>query len=347
MTPMTYQPLAYDLNPRPFPQLVSIVIAAFNEEETIPALRAAVTAFSNALPAAVEIVIVNDGSVDGTFQLLAAWARADYRIKVVNLARNFGHQAAATAGLDCASGDAVVLMDADLQDPPDVINAMIAEYCRGYDVVYGRRVSRLGETAFKRLTAWTFYRVMRLLTRADLPVDTGDFRLISKQCLEQLSRMRETHRFLRGMVAWVGFPQTAVPYERQPRAAGTTKYPLLAMLRFAWTAAVSFSPAPLRLSFAFGVLLALIGTTQAVNAVVRTALGLYTVPGWTSLMVVVWLVGGAILISIGVVGEYVARIFEEVKGRPLYIVGSSINLPQAREDRDENRPRSSAAVHVH
>jgi dolichol-phosphate mannosyltransferase len=279
----------------------------------------------NSLAATVELILVNDGSSDRSVEILLEWVEDDERVTLLNLARNFGHQAAVTAGLDHATGDAVIIMDADLQDPPEVVHDMLVEYCRGYDVVYGKRVARMGESRFKRWSAWAFYRVMRVLIDRALPADAGDFRLVSRRCLNAVTAMRETHRFLRGMISWVGFPQTAVTYVREPRAAGTTKYPIWKMLKFAWTAAISFSPLPLRLSFALGMLLALVGITQAVNAVIRTALGLYTVPGWTSLMVVVCLIGSAILISIGVLGEYVGRIFEESKGRPIYIVADTVN----------------------
>ena len=297
----------------------------YNEAEVLPLLRERLYAFQNSLGATAELILVNDGSSDRTVDVLLDWVEADGRVTLLNLARNFGHQAAVTAGLDHATGDAIVILDADLQDPPEVIHDMLLEYCRGYDVVYGKRIARRGESRFKRWTAWAFYRVMRWIIHSGLPADVGDFRLISRRCLNAVASMRETHRFLRGMISWVGFPQTSVSYARESRAAGTTKYPLWKMLRFAWTAAISFSPLPLRLSFGLGVLLALVGVTQAINAIVRTALGLYTVPGWTSLMVVVCLIGSAILISIGVLGEYVGRIFEESKGRPLYVVAESVN----------------------
>jgi polyisoprenyl-phosphate glycosyltransferase len=313
------------LQPRGYPGLLSIVIPIYNEEQSLPFLRERLTGFADDLPCTVEIVLVNDGSSDGSIDLLVAWAQADNRVKVFNLARNFGHQMAATAGLDQATGHAVVLIDADLQDPPEVILDMLEQYRQGYDVVYGRRISRAGETRFKRASAWFFYRIMRLLVHSDLPADVGDFRLVSRRCLNAVCSMRETHRFLRGMMAWVGFPQTAVPYARDRRVAGTTAYPLRKMLWLAWTAAVSFSPAPLRASFVFGFLIAAIGMLQAVNAVIRSLLGLYVVPGWSSLIIVTCLIGGAILISIGVLGEYIGRIFEAAKERPLYVISSSIN----------------------
>ncbi len=319
------------LVPRAYPALLSIVIPVWNEQEAIVFLKMALTRFINELPCSVEVVLVNDGSSDLTLDSLLDWADADNRIRVVNLARHFGHQPAVTAGLDHCGGDAVVLMDADLQDPPQVIHDMLVQYCRGYDVVYGRRVGRQGDTRFKRATAWLFYRLMRALIYSDLPADAGDFRLISRRCLEAVSAMRETHRFLRGMVAWVGFAQTGVPYIRQPRVKGETKYPLLKMIRFAWTAAISFSPTPLRVSFALGVMLGLVGISQGIKAVVWNMLGKFTVPGWTSLMVVICLIGSAILISIGILGEYIGRIFEEIKGRPLYIVASATNVPAAKQ----------------
>lgn len=301
----------------------------YDEEPVLPLVREEITRFLNEMPCPAEVILVNDGSRDRSVELLFEWASEDSRIKVMNLARNFGHQAAATAGLDSATGDAVVLMDADLQDPPSVILQMLAEYCQGYDVVYGRRTSRKGETWFKRLTAWLFYRLMSRLIHRDLPTDVGDFRLMSRRCLDALKMMRETHRFLRGMVAWVGFPQTAVSYVREARAGGTTKYSLWKMLRFAWNATLSFSPMPLQVSFVGGLFLAAAGLAYGTYAVVRTLLGLYTVPGWTSLIVITCLTSGAILISIGILGEYIGRIFDESKGRPLYIVATTANFDEA------------------
>ena len=318
------QPTAYHpLTPRADPRLLSVVVPVYNESAVLPLFRRELSAFLDAQGGRAEVVLVNDGSGDDSLRHLLAWAEQDGRARVVGLARNFGHQAAVTAGLDAARGDAVVVMDADLQDPPAVIGAMLREYRAGYDVVYGQRASRSGETPFKRATAWAFYRLMRRFVHAGLPPDAGDFRLISRPCLDAVRGMRETHRFLRGMVAWVGFPQTAVRFERPPRAAGTTKYPLRRMAHFAWTAALSFSPAPLRVSFGLAVLVSAVGMGEGAYAVVRKLAGLPVEPGWTSLLIVVCLIGAAILLSIGVVGEYVARIFEEVKGRPLYVVSVS------------------------
>ncbi len=300
----------------------------FNEEEALPLLRREAEIFSGQAQAPTEWVLVNDGSSDRSLDALLQWARDDARVKVLHLSRNFGHQLAATAGLDHATGDAIVLIDADLQDPLAVIHAMIARFCDGYDVVYGQREARAGESAFKRFSAWLFYRLMKLLVYPDLPVDTGDFRLLSRKCLDDLRTMRETHRFLRGMVAWSGYPQIAVKFARAPRAGGTTKYPLRKMLSFAWTAATSFSTLPLKLSWMFGCLVGLFGVEEGVRALLAAILGWYAVPGWTSLMVVTSFVGSVLLMSIGVLGQYVGKIYEQSKGRPLYLIARTFNMEE-------------------
>jgi len=331
------------LSPRERPSRLSLVIPIYNEEVVIAALREAVQSFGRTLPGEIELILVNDGSSDQTLALLAEWAACDARVKVLHLSRNFGHQIAATAGLDHASGDAVVLIDADLQDPLPVIHQMIERYCEGYDVVYGQRVSRAGESTYKRFTAWMFYRLMRRLVYRDLPPDVGDFRLISRPCLDAVKQMRETHRFLRGMVAWVGFPQAAVAYHRQARVAGSTKYPLRKMLAFSWVAATSFSTMPLRLSMIMGAIVGLLGLEEGIRALLAYLLGWYTVPGWTSLTVVVSLIGSAMLMSIGILGEYVAKIYEQSKERPLYIVARTFGTFQDVPAREE---RSDAASHL-
>jgi dolichol-phosphate mannosyltransferase len=316
----------HPLIPQPMPSLLSIVIPAYNEEDVVPLLRRRLAPFLSLLPCPVEVVLVNDGSRDRTLDLFLDWGNEDARIRVIGLARNFGHQAAITAGLDAATGDAIVIMDADLQDPPEIIFDMLREYTRGYDVVFAQRVSRTGESLFKRLTAWGFYRFMRAFIHKDLPADSGDFRLISRRCLEALKSMRETHRFLRGMVAWVGFPQTAVQFERGPRVAGTTKYSVAGMIRFACTAAVSFSPAPLRVILTSGMFVAIFGLIDGLYCIARAETGHHPWIGSTSVISVLCLVGGGILMSIGILGEYIGRIFEEVKGRPLYIVSLKQNF---------------------
>jgi dolichol-phosphate mannosyltransferase len=305
----------------------------YNEEEIFALLRPRLTEFLDNLPYACEVIAVNDGSSDRTIEMLVDWCKADPRFKVLNLSRNFGHQYASTAGVDHASGDAIVLIDSDLQDPLEVIHQMVEQYRNGYDVVCGQRIARSGEGIFKKFTAWFFYRMMRIFFLKSLPSDVGDFRLMSRRCVESLRGMRELHRFLRGMVAWVGYPQICVCYQRQPRGAGSTKYPVRKMIRLAWTAAISFSALPLRLSFMGAGTMTMLALEEAVRAVIAYHLG-KTVPGWTSLMVVLCLNSAALMIAIGILGEYVGRIYEEGKARPLYVVADTWNLtePASREE---------------
>src|ERR1035437_4922827 len=298
------------LQPRPSPARLSLVIPMYNEEVVVDFLRAELENFMREVSAEMEVILVNDGSSDGTIEKIAGWAAEDRRIKVLQLSRNFGHQIASTAGLDYATGDAVVLIDADLQDPLPVVHRMIERYREGYDVVYGQREARQGESAVKRFTAWAFYRLMRL---------------ISRECLNGLKSMRETHRFLRGMVAWVGYPQFALKYQRAKRVAGETKYPLRKMLALAWTAATSFSTVPLHVSIILGLVTGIIGIEEGGRAILASLFGWYTVPGWTSLMVVTSIVGSALLISVGILGQYVGKIYEQSKDRPLYPVPRPFN----------------------
>ena len=314
------------LQPRPYPAKLSLVIPMYNEEPVVPHLREALERFMNELPCRTEVLLVNDGSSDGTLALIAEWARQDPRVKVIHFSRNFGHQYACTAGLDYATGDAVAVLDADLQHPLHVIHTMIERYCEGYDVAYAAGLVREGESWFKRFTAWAFYRLMRSMVYKSLPADAGDFRLISKDCLDGLRQMRETHRFLRGMVAWIGYSQIAVPYERAARVAGHSKYPLRKMLSFAWTAATSFSVLPLRISTFMGLMVSLFGLIEAARAILAHFMHWYTVTGWTSLIVTICVIGGSLLISIGILGEYMGKIYEETKGRPLYVVARTLNV---------------------
>ncbi|MGA2207959.1 MAG: glycosyltransferase family 2 protein [Terracidiphilus sp.] len=313
------------LKPRPSPKLVSIVMPCYNEEAILPLLLPELRSFLDSSPYPCEVLVVDDGSTDRTLDLLADWCKADERIKVLSLSRNFGHQYAATAGIDYATGDAIVLIDADLQDPLEVIHQMVEQYRTGYDVVCGQRVARTGESVLKKSTAWLFYRCMRIFFLKTLPPDVGDFRLMSRRCVDNLRSMREVHRFLRGMVAWVGFPQTCVRYQRRPRVAGTTKYPLRKMVSLAWTAAVSFSALPLKISFFGAGIMTFVAIEEAVRALIEHFTG-KTVPGWTSLMVVLCLSNAALLVAVGILGEYVGRIYEEGKGRPLYLVEDSWNV---------------------
>ncbi|MEA2296428.1 MAG: polyisoprenyl-phosphate glycosyltransferase [Solirubrobacteraceae bacterium] len=282
-----------------------------------------------------ELVVTDDGSKDGTGRLLAELAAADERVKVITLSRNFGHQPAITAGLEHASGDAVVMIDADLQDPPELIPDMVARWRDGADVVYAVRQSREGETRMKLFTAHVFYRLMARLAQIELPVDSGDFRLMDRRALEALLAMPERSRFLRGMTVWIGFTQTAVPYQRQARVAGETKFSLSRMLRFSFDAISSFSYFPLQLATVLGFLISGLAFLAIPLTVVARLQGIF-VPGISSTLVVILLLGGIQLITLGVVGEYVGRIYDEVKRRPLYVVRETANVD------DEVGPRSHA-----
>lgn len=333
----------YYLFPRKKPNLLSLIIPCYNEEEVLEILKKRLKETIPKFQVKTEIILVNDGSSDRTIDGLMDWAKEDSHVRVVSLSRNFGHQIAVTAGMDHAKGDAVVVMDADLQDPPEVILEMLSKYQEGYDVVYGQRLARSGESFFKKVTAWAFYRLMKILVHKDLPLDSGDFRLISRRCLDALNGLRENHRFLRGMNAWIGFPQIPVFYKRDPRVAGETKYPLQKMLKLAMNAAVSFSPLPLRFSLGLGIVVAMIGFAVGVYALFRAfqhfilEMPIVYNPGWATIVTLICLIGGSILISIGILGEYVARIFEESKGRPLYVVefiaGGSSKKPLSKRRR--------------
>ena len=310
---------------------VSLVLPVFDEEEVIPALLERLDATVPRLAAAygpVEVVVVNDGSRDRSAELLEEAARTRPFLRVVSLSRNFGHQVAATAGLHHAAGRAVVLMDADLQDPPELLPEMLRlwkDEC--WDVVYAVRTDREGETWFKKATAHLFYRVLRRLTNVDIPADTGDFRLMDRKVVDALNAMGEQHRFLRGMGAWVGFRQVGVPYARPARAAGTTKYPLRRMLRLAGDAVCSFSHAPLKLATNLGWGIALLSILYGVVTMIRyvTSSGTFQ-PGWASIIVVLSLLSGVQLITLGLLGEYIGRIYDEVKRRPLYLVARRVGF---------------------
>ncbi|HSZ83653.1 MAG TPA: glycosyltransferase family 2 protein [Polyangia bacterium] len=309
--------------------VLSLVIPMFNEELIIAELDRRLRDFLGELPeigASWEVVFINDGSKDQTFPMLKQLATSEPRYKILSFSRNFGHQAAITAGVDRAEGDAVVVMDADLQDPPEVVRAMIARWREGNDVVYAVRGKRHGETWFKRATAALFYRLLRaMLGGISIPVDAGDFRLMSRPVVLTLRALREQHRFVRGMVAWVGFKQVAVTYERPARFAGETKYPLKKMIRFAVDGITSFSTVPLRMATWLGVGSGLIAISVAVWAFIERILG-HVVQGWTTIMIAVTFGTCAQLLMIGILGEYVGRIYEEVKRRPLYIIGEELNL---------------------
>jgi len=303
--------------------LLSVVAPVFDEQDGIAEFAARVTAALDGVR--FELVLVDDGSRDATAERLAALAAADPRVKVVFLSRNFGHQPALTAGLDHARGDVVVMLDSDLQDPPELIPTMVDHWRRGSDVVYAVRESRAGETRFKLVTARGFYRLFARLTRLELTPDSGDFRLMDRRALDALLAMPERNRFLRGMTVWVGFTQTAVPYHRDARSAGETKFTLSKMLRFSLDAISSFSHAPLQAATLLGFAISALAFLMIPLVVVARYTDLF-VQGISSTLIVILLLGGIQLITVGLIGEYVGRIYDEVKRRPLYVVRDRTNV---------------------
>jgi polyisoprenyl-phosphate glycosyltransferase len=322
---------------------VSLVLPVYNEEPVLNELirRLGELLKEMDLQGKWEVIFVNDGSKDGSRQLLEAACGREPRFKLINLSRNFGHQIAITAGIDRAGGDAVVIMDADLQDPPEVIAEMLQRFAEGYDVVYAVRRKRHGESWFKRATAALFYRTLKRVVGVDVPADTGDFRLMSRRAILALSGLREANRFVRGLVAWIGFKQTAVYYDRKARFAGDTHYPLHKMLRFASDGIVSFSTLPLRIATLLGVLSGAIAAGVAVWVVIAVFSGAFVVPGWATLMLAVSLASSAQLLMIGILGEYLGRVYDEVKRRPLYLVDDTRNLAASPRN-DELRVEPAA-----
>jgi polyisoprenyl-phosphate glycosyltransferase len=321
--------------PRP---AVSFVLPIYNEEPVIAELSKRLSALLTRLDVETEVVFVNDGSRDRSFELLQALAAQIPNYRVLSFSRNFGHQAVITAGVDYAQGEAVVVMDADLQDPPEVVLEMVEKWKDGFDVVYAKRRSREGESFFKLASAKIFYRVFAAMVPIDVPLDTGDFRLMSRRVVRELRSLREAHRFVRGMVSWVGFKQTAVYYDRPARFAGETSYPLTKMIRFAIDGITSFSVTPLRLSTYVGFVMGLFGIGVAIWAIVSKFMFHDTVQGWTAVVVLVSIVSSVQFLMIGIVGEYVGRVYEQVKKRPIYIVADTVNVSRAAESdaRDES-----------
>lgn len=301
------------------PKSISLVIPCFNEEEVLPELRRRLRELAAQYSCPVEVVLVDDGSRDRTWELLREYSSQDGFIKAVRLSRNFGHQTAITCGLDQTRGEVVVILDADLQDPPELIPDMIAEWRDGYDVVYGQRRTRAGESAAKRFFAFAFYRIFEKVAGLKVPRDTGDFRLMDRRAVDALQSLRERHRFVRGMVSWIGYHQKALPYDRPERFAGTTKYPFRKSLFLAIDAITSFTYAPLRIASYLGVATSMLAFAYIIVILVLKVLGI-NFPGYTSLMASILLLGGVQLTVLGILGEYVGRIFEQGQQRPLYLV---------------------------
>jgi glycosyltransferase involved in cell wall biosynthesis len=314
--------------------LVSLVVPVFNEQEVIATFYDRATRALAALENAdYEIVFIDDGSRDTSYEQLARFAATDPHVTVLKFSRNFGHQIAISAGIDHARGDCVAVIDADLQDPPEVIASMVAAWRQGFDVVYGVRSDRAGETRIKLWTASMFYQLLGRLTNIHIPANVGDFRLMSRRVVDQVKTLREKDRFVRGLVSWVGFPQTGVTYHRDARYAGETKYPFRKMLKFSFDGITSFSTVPLKLATWMGSVTAILAVLYLLSVFVQKLLG-YTVEGWATIMVAMLFIGSVQLICLGILGEYLGRIFNEVKPRPMYVI----------EERLTSQPGSSPAI---
>ena len=307
-------------------KLISVVVPIYCEQEVIEETYRQLTATLGSLRGyRYEIIFVDDGSTDRTGSIIKRLAATDPQLKVIRFSRNFGHQVAITAGIRMARGDALVMIDADLQDPPSLIPQMVQLWEQGHEVVYAKRIGRQGEGSFKKATASVFYRLLNRLSAVEIPQDTGDFRLIDRKVANELNRCGEHNRFLRGLVSWVGFRQVAVEYVRDPRWAGKTKYPLRKMMRFAWDGIISFSDRPLRLSSTLGFLAIMVAFVVLVYGLYQHWTG-HTVKGWTSTLVTILFLGGIQLFTLGIIGEYLSRIYDDIKRRPLYIVQEEINF---------------------
>ena len=316
-------------------ELISIVVPMYFEEEVAQECYNRITAVMNSNHYNYELVFVNDGSTDRTLEILEQIAMNDNRTKVISFARNFGHQIAVTAGIDYAKGDAIVIIDADLQDPPEVIPELVNKWLEGFDVVYAKRKKRKGETWFKLLTAKYFYKFLNYMSDIDIPKDTGDFRLIDRKVAAVFRKMTEKNRFVRGMFSWIGFSQTYIEYERDERFAGETKYPFKKMIKFASDGIIAFSSKPLKLVMTLGSASVLVSIFVLLYSILTRLFGHEVQPGWASIMVAITFFSGIQLLGLGIVGQYIARIYDESKNRPIYIVKDVYNL-EAEEDHLNN-----------
>jgi glycosyltransferase involved in cell wall biosynthesis len=315
----------------------SLVVPVFNEEEVLPITNQRLLDVMTSLGEAFEIIYINDGSRDRSGAIIRTFCQADARIKLLEFSRNFGHQPAITAGMDHAAGQAIIIIDADLQDPPELIGTMVEKWRQGFDVVYGRRRARQGETWFKQKTATAYYRMLNRLTDVPIPVDVGDFRLIDARVRDALLDMPEHNRYVRGLISWLGFSQTDVEFVRAPRLAGQTKYPLRKMVKLGIDGITSFSYKPLKLGIGLGIILSIFSFLFLIFVFVARLFDLVIMePGYASLMCVILFFFGITMIMLGIIGEYIGRIFEEVKGRPLYVISQRVGR-FARKGRDATR----------
>lgn len=314
--------------------ICSVVVPMYNEEAVIPETYRRLTEVMEKFGESYEIIFINDGSRDRTKEMLSELCKSDPHIKLVDFARNFGHQVAITAGMDYAAGQCMVIIDGDLQDPPELIPEMVGLWREGNDVVYGKRIARKGETFFKKFTSKAFYRILHQLTDVDIPVDTGDFRLIDRRVCEALKQLPERSRYVRGLMSWVGFKQTAIEFERSERFAGETKYPFKKMMKLATDGIMSFSYKPLKIATYLGSLLSFISFIYFfVVLIQRIFFSATTQSGWASLIAVSLFFNGIILLMLGIIGEYIGRIYDEAKGRPLYIISELKNMEERESPR--------------
>ena len=302
--------------------LLTVIVPVYNEEDVIEIFYKRTKDVVDSLPYDTELLFVNDGSTDSTLNILLSLQKKDLKIKVIDFSRNFGKEIAMTAGLDHAKADAVVVIDADLQDPPELIPELVARWKDGYDVVYAKRSSREGESIVKKATSKAFYRVLKRVSKVPIPEDTGDFRLMSRRAVDSLNRLRERNRFMKGLFAWIGYPQTAVLYKRDPRYAGATKWSYFNLWNLAIEGITSFTVAPLKISTYLGLLSAIIAFIYGVWIIAKTLIYGDPVAGYPTMMVVILFLGGVQLFSIGIIGEYLGRIFSESKQRPLYLINN-------------------------
>ncbi|HZK26983.1 MAG TPA: glycosyltransferase family 2 protein [Thermoclostridium sp.] len=307
--------------------LCSIVVPMYNEEEVVQVTYQRLTDIMEKSKFSYEIIFVNDGSRDKTAELLNEICDRDKRVKLLDFSRNFGHQIAITAGMDYTSGQCIVVIDGDLQDPPELIPSMIEKWKDGYDVVYGKRISRQGESILKKFTAAIYYRLLKSMTDVNIPVDTGDFRLIDRKVCDALKEVKERNRYVRGLISWLGFKQTAIEFERQERFAGETKYPLRKMLKLAFDGITTFSYKPLKLASYLGTLISAGSFIYFIFVIIQRMFFPETVqPGWASTLAVSLFFNGITLLMLGIMGEYVGRIYDEVKARPLYVIRDTKNI---------------------
>lgn len=325
--------------------LLSVVVPAYNEEEVLPVFHERLAAVLGSLDIGGEIVYVNDGSSDKTMDVLQSIQAQDQRVAIVDLSRNFGKEIALTAGLDNAKGDAVVVIDADLQDPPELILELVKYWREGYDVAYAKRTRRDGESAFKKATAYGFYRIIQSVSRIKIPEDTGDFRLLSRRAVDSLKLLREQHRFMKGLFAWIGYPQKAVPYRRDPRHAGETKWNYWRLWNFALEGITSFTTAPLKVATYLGLLAAFGAFIFGVGLIIDTLIHGNPVAGYPSLMVTILFLGGVQLITLGIIGEYLGRMFDEAKGRPLYLLNQYKPAELWKDSRPDSQPGTASPVY--